>query len=94
MNPQCEQRRWIRHRTLVYATLVALTLLTWRVGEMQLSGLNISLPVLGIALFKGHLIGDWFMGLKGLRSPWRWVVLVWLLVPGGLITWAFVQAAV
>ena len=42
-----------------------------------------------LALLKGHLVGDWFMGLCGLRGPWRWVVAIWLLLPGLLIALAF-----
>ena len=49
-----------------------------------------SLLVLGFALLKGHLVADWFMGLRGVRGIWRWVVVVWLLIPGGLISLAFV----
>ncbi len=92
MNTHTGQRRWVRPCTVVYIVLIALTLVTWRVGTAEMSGSKVSLLVLGIALFKGHLIGDWFMGLRGLRSAWRWVVPVWLLVPGGLITWAFIRA--
>ena len=55
-----------------------------------LAGLWVSLTVLAFALLKGHLVGDWFMGLRGVRGVWRWVVVLWLLIPGGLITVAFV----
>jgi hypothetical protein len=77
---------------VVYAILVVLTLVTWRIGVSGAAGLPLSLLVLGFALFKGQLVGDWFMGLRGLRGAWRWVVLVWLFVPGVLITTAFVLA--
>jgi len=81
-----------RAGTLVYLVLVALTVLTWAVGVSGAAGLGISLFVLAVALVKGHLIGDWFMGLRWVRGPWRWVVAVWLLLPGALITWAFMLA--
>ena len=84
------QRRLIRPCTLVYATLVLLTVVTWAIGRSGLGGLWVSLLVLGFALLKGQLVGDWFMGLRGLRGIWRWVVLVWLAIPGGLISTAFV----
>jgi len=74
----------------VYAVLVLLTLVTWGVARAGLGGLGLALMVLAFALFKGHLIGDWFMGLRGVRGIWRWVVAVWLLIPGGLIALAFV----
>ena len=63
---------------------------TWAIGRSGLSGLWLALLVLIFALIKGQLVGDWFMGLRGLRGIWRWVVVIWLLIPGALITSAFV----
>ena len=83
----------IRTDTLVWLMLVGLTLVTFSVGQEHLSGLSVSLSLLGVAVLKGHLVGDWFMGLRRVRGPWRWAVAVWLLIPGGLITLAFVLAA-
>jgi hypothetical protein len=77
----------------VWLVLVGLTLATFLVGEVGPGGLAASLLVLGLALVKGWLVGDRFMGLAGLRGPWRWVIGLWLLVPGTLIATAFVLAA-
>lgn len=82
----------IRPCTAVYLLLLGLTLVTYVVGQAGLSGLWVALAVLMLALLKGQLIGDYFMGLKGLRGPWRWVVFVWLFVPGILISTAFILA--
>jgi len=92
MNRSEPTRQLIRPCTLVYALLVLLTLVTWGIGRVGLGGLPVALLVLGFALLKGHLIGDWFMGLHGVRGIWRWVVIIWLVIPGGLITLAFVLA--
>ena len=62
-------------------------------GELGLGGLSFALLVLGIALVKGYLVGDFFMGLHGLSGPWRWVILIWLTLIGGLITLAFTRTA-
>jgi hypothetical protein len=43
-----------------------------------------------LAVLKGHLVGDWFMGLRRVHGIWRWVVAIWLLIPGGLIATAFI----
>lgn len=83
----------IRPETLIWLTLVALTLLTYGVGREGLNGPAVSLGLLAVALFKGHLVGDWFMGLRRVRGPWRWVIALWLLLPGGLIALAFLLAA-
>ena len=90
MNRQAAARQWVRPCTLVYLALMLLTVLTWGVGRSGLSGLGLALMVLLLALFKGHLVGDWFMGLRGVRGIWRWAVVVWLLLPGGLIATAFI----
>ena len=80
----------IRTCTLVYLVMVTLTLVTWGIGQLGYSGLWVALTVLFFALLKGQLVGGWFMGLRGLRGLWRWVVFIWLFVPGALITVAFV----
>jgi len=79
----------IRPCTRVYLVLMALTFVTFAVGQLGLKGLSVSLLVLGFALVKGQLVADFFMGLRGIRGPWRWVIIIWLILPGGLITLAF-----
>lgn len=81
--------RRVRPCTLVYAVLIALTLLTWAVGRAQLQGLPVALLVLFAALVKGQLIGDWFMDLRHSAGIWRWIVALWLFIPGALIATAF-----
>ena len=72
--------------------MIVLTLVTYLIGQAGLGGLSVSLTVLGLALVKGQLVGDFFMGLKRVRGFWRWPVTLWLLIPGGLVTAAFVLA--
>jgi hypothetical protein len=88
-----EYRYPIRPCTLVYIVLMALTVTTWLIGKAGLTGLHIALPVLFFALLKGLLIGDYYMGLKGVHGFWRWVIITWLVLPGSMITWAFVSAS-
>ena len=83
----------MRPCTRVYLGLLALTLVTFAIGVAELGGLTVSLSVLGLALIKGQLVGDYFMGLKAVQGPWRWVVALWLVVPGALIGTAFALAA-
>ncbi len=84
---------FLRPCTWVYVVLIALTFTTYAVGELGLGGLSFALLVLGIALVKGHLVGDFFMGLHGLSGPWRWVILIWLTLIGGLISLAFTRTS-
>lgn len=83
----------VRPCTIVYITLMVLTLITWLIGKSEMANTSIALTVLGFALFKGFLIGDYYMGLRGIRSLWRWAIIIWLLIPGTLIMWAFVSAS-
>ena len=87
------QRFRLRPCTLVYLTMIGLTLATFSVGVAGLSGLGISLTVLAFALIKGQMLGDFFMGLKGLKGLWRWVIVLWLFIPGALIATAFVLSS-
>jgi len=92
VNTAASQHYPIRPCTLIYILLMVLTLVTWGIGKAGLSGLSVSLIVLGFALFKGYLIGDYYMGLRGISGAWRWPIIIWLLIPGSLITWAFISA--
>lgn len=87
------QRGWIRPCTRVYLVMIGLTLVTFAIGVLGLGGLGASLSVLAFALIKGQMVGDYFMGLKGLKGIWRWVVFLWLFIPGALITTAFVLSS-
>jgi hypothetical protein len=85
-------RQLIRPCTLVYLVLVLLTCATWAIGRAGPGGLGLALLVLAFAMLKAYLVGDWFMGLRAVLGLWRWVVAIWLLIPGGLITFAFVMS--
>lgn len=93
MNQPPPATAWIRPCTRIWLLLMGLSLVTYLVGEMGASGLAPALLVLGFAMLKGQLIGDFYMGLRWVRGLWRWAVVLWLLVPGGLITAAFLAAA-
>ena len=84
-----DNKAFIRPCTWIFLLLMGLTFVTWFIGVKQFSGLQISLTVLGIALLKGQLIGYYFMGLKQVSGIWRWVISIWLLLVGSLITYAF-----
>jgi len=87
------QAYWIRPCTRIWLLLMGLSCVTYLVGASAIEGLWAALLVLGFAILKGQLIGDFYMGLRWVSGLWRWAVLLWLLVPGGLITAAFLAAA-
>ncbi|MCU7803638.1 MAG: cytochrome C oxidase subunit IV family protein [Candidatus Thiodiazotropha sp. (ex Lucinoma annulata)] len=79
----------IRACTWVWLLMMSLTLTTYLIGQVGVGGVSASLTVLGFALIKGQMLGDYFMGLKRLSGFWRWPVSLWLFLPGGLISAAF-----
>jgi hypothetical protein len=83
------KKLFLRPCTWVYGFLLALTFITWFIGINNFSGPAFAFMVLGFALLKGQLIGDYFMGLKQVAGPWRWVIFLWLLIVGALLTTAF-----
>lgn len=88
-----KKRLGIRPCTWVYLFLVVFTFVTWLVGQFDLGGLTVSTLILLLALFKGHLVGYYFMGLGRVKGWWHWPVSLWLLIPGTLIGTAFYLAA-
>ncbi len=82
----------IRVCTWLWLIMMGLTLVTWGIGHAGLGGLELSMPVLGIALIKAQMLADYFMGLKRVQGLWRWLITLWLILPGGLIATAFVLA--
>ena len=82
----------LRACTWVWIIMMLLSLATYIIGQQGLSGLRISLLVLAFALLKGQLVGMYYMGLGQLRGFWRWPITLWLIIPGGLISTAFILA--
>ncbi|HEY0720903.1 MAG TPA: cytochrome C oxidase subunit IV family protein [Gammaproteobacteria bacterium] len=76
-----------------FLVLLALTFVTFFAGESHVEGVLLSGMVLGVALLKGHLLGEHFMGLARVRGVWRWIVVIWLFFPAMLIGTTFVLAA-
>ena len=82
----------LRACTWVWLVMLLLTGVTYAIGVQGYSGLYVSLTVLFLALLKGHLVGAYFMGLNRVRGFWHWPVTLWLVIPGGLISAAFIMS--
>lgn len=83
----------LRPCTLIWLLLMALTCATYALGQMGLEGRGLILAVLGIALLKGHLIIDWYMGLRWVSGFWRPLLGLYLVTIGLLIAVAFLLPA-
>ncbi len=71
--------------TRIWLVLVALTVLTWAVGESHLGGPVIVTVVLATAFVKGQLVVEAFMGLRQVRALWRIIMFAYLLLVCALI---------
>lgn len=85
---------WLQRNsaTLIYAVMVTLTAVTFAMGRLGLSGSGVIVIALVIALFKGQLVVDHFMGLRRVRWLWRGVLYGYLAVLGVAIAAAFLLA--
>lgn len=83
------QHHFIRPCTAIWLAMMALTAATYFIGEAGLGGVVIMLVTLGIAVVKVQMVANYFMGLRRTRWLWRGIVLGWLLLVAGLITFAY-----
>lgn len=75
--------------SLIWVTLLALTLVSWLLGQ-RLDGVWLPVVVLGLAVIKGQLVIDDFMELKEAPRLLRQIVSGWLvtvLVIAGGVGW-------
>ncbi len=86
-----ERRSPVTLVTGIWLLLVALTIVTFTVGELRLAGPVVVALVLATAFTKGQLVVDHFMGLR--RAPWRWRALLfgWLLGVVALVSLAYLR---
>lgn len=86
-----EDRHSNTFSTIIWLVLVALTLLTFSIGEAGLTGKLAMLSLLFIALLKGQMVANYFMGLRHVAFGWRAIVLFYFLIVGGLIALAYLM---
>ncbi len=77
--------------TCIWLALVALTIVTYLIGEEVAAGKAIMLSVLVIALIKGQLIANYFMGLRQVSWLWRGIILGYFLVVGVMVAIAYLM---
>ena len=85
------QPRFVRPCTLIWLTLIALTGVTYSIGDAGLGGRNVMLLVLAITLLKGQMIAGFFMGLRKASLLWRAIMGVYLVIVGSMIAVAYLM---
>lgn len=83
------KHRGLRPCTLVWLLLLTLTVATYAAAQLGLQGKGLILGVLALAIIKGQLVVDHFMGLRRVGSFWRPLLGSYLFVVGTLIATAF-----
>ncbi|HQR51435.1 MAG TPA: cytochrome C oxidase subunit IV family protein [Methylophilaceae bacterium] len=78
-----------RFSTMIWLLLVGLTLATLGIGEAGLAGKGVMLALLAIALIKGQMVANYFMGLRYAGWLWRGIILAYFLLVGGMIAIAY-----
>jgi hypothetical protein len=75
--------------TINWLALLGLTGATFALANHGLTGPALIWPVLAIIFLKGRIVVDRFMGLQGVRGPWRALALGWLALVIGIIGYSF-----
>lgn len=76
----------------IWLALIMLTLLTYLIGESDLVGAFPMLSVLTIALIKGQLVANFFMGMRSAPRGWRLVMPSYFLLVGGFVALAYLKS--
>jgi hypothetical protein len=90
-NLENQRSQFISPCTRIWLGLLALTSVTYGIGEMGLGGAQIVMLVLIITFIKGEMVAGFFMGLRKTSLLWRAIMASWLLIVGGGIAVAYLM---
>jgi len=77
--------------TIIWLVLVALTVMTFSLGEAGMSGKGVMLTLLAITMIKSQLVANYFMGLRKTKFLWRAIMFGYFAIVGGLIAVAYLM---
>ena len=77
--------------TTIWLTLVALTIVTFSLGEAGMSGKSVMLTLLAITMIKSQLVANYFMALRKTKFLWRAIMFGYFIIVGGLIAMAYLM---
>ncbi len=81
-----------RFFTLIWLTLIVLTVMTFSLGEAGMSGKGVMLTLLAITMIKSQLVANYFMGLRNTKFLWRAIMFGYFVIVGGLIAVAYLMS--
>ncbi|MDI1310184.1 MAG: cytochrome C oxidase subunit IV family protein [Methylotenera sp.] len=77
--------------TVIWLTLVALTIITFSLGESAMSGKGVMLTLLAITMIKSQLVANYFMALRKTKFLWRAIMFGYFIIVGSLIAMAYLM---
>ena len=77
--------------TTIWLVLVALTIVTFSLGEAGMSGKGVMLTLLAITMIKSQLVANYFMALRKTKFLWRAIMFGYFIIVGGLIAMAYLM---
>jgi len=77
--------------TTIWLVLVALTIVTFSLGEAGMSGKSVMLTLLAITMIKSQLVANYFMALRKTKFLWRAIMFGYFIIVGGLIAMAYLM---
>lgn len=80
---------FVRPCTFIWLILMALTGVTYAIGEVGMGGPTIMLTVLAIAFVKSQMIASFFMGLRKSGLLWRAIMGSYLVLITVMIAVAY-----
>jgi len=82
-------KRLLDAPTFAWLALLLVTAANFAVGSLGWGGTSVVGAVLVATFIKGHVLVDWFMGLRGVSWRWRGVLTGYLAVVLGAIALAY-----
>lgn len=77
--------------TLIWMALIALTVMTFCLGESEMSGKTFVLTLLTITMIKSQLVANYFIGLCKTKFLWRVIMFGYFAIVGSLIAVAYLM---
>ncbi len=77
--------------TAIWLVLVALTIVSFCIGETGMQGQDVMLTLLAITMIKSQLVANYFMGLYKTKLLWRGIMFSYFVIVGGLIALAYLK---
>ena len=78
--------------TIIWLTLIVLTIITFSLGEAGMSGKWVMLTLLAITMVKSQLVANYFMGLRKTRFLWRAIMFGYFIIVGSLIAMSYLMS--